>query len=325
MGSNKRPDAAWEMAYAPHLQAGARYANDPQRSRELRIESMITRVLTEQCLNRFKWTGLPSSIDPRYLELNLLRYGLAVFYLEPTMGKYLALQGSPAGIINWEENPTSFQVVGNLMLSRRLSAMDCVPIWSNYMRQPDLDIISIYASRLAGMDRTIEINAKNARRPRIAATNENQRLSLANMNKQIDEGNAVITVDTDQWGVPGAGASLPIAALDLGVDPDVLEKMHILRTRQWGECMGMLGFDFANQDKKERLVASEVDANNSQVDGMRAVNLNARQQACLQINKKFGLDVWVEYHITSETSAAMPVPGEQPETEKIQMSNDQVS
>jgi hypothetical protein len=280
---------------------------------------MLTRVLTEMCLNRFKWTGLPDSIDPRYMELTLLRYGLSVFYLEPTMGKHLALQGAPSGVINWQENPTSFQVVGNLMLSRTLAAKDCVPIWANYLRQPDIDIISIYASRLAAMDRTIEINAKQARRPRIAATNENQRLSVQQINDQIDKGSALITIDADTWAQETGNSGLPIVALDLGIDPDILEKNHILRTREWGECMGLLGFDFANQDKKERLVASEVDANNSQVDNMRAVNLNARRQACEQINDKYGLDISVEYHITSETSSAVPVLGEQMGTKKIQM------
>lgn len=319
MGNRKKPDSAWEQVYAPFLNAGAKFTHDPQLTRELRIENMLTRVLTEMCLNRFKWTGLPDSIDPRFLELTLLRYGLSVFYLEPTMGKHLALQGSPAGTMNWEENPTSFQVVGNLIMSRQLSRDNCVPIWSNYMRQPDLDIISIYASRLAAMDRTIEVNAKNARRPRIVATNENQRLSMSQLTDQIDKGNAVIQIDADQWGAPNSGGALPVAALDLGIDPDVLEKMHILRTREWGECMGMLGFDFANQDKKERLVASEVDANNSQVDNMRAVNLNARRQACEQINKKYGLDVWVEFHITSDTSSAAPVLGEQMGTKQISM------
>jgi len=318
MGNKKKPDAAWETVYQPFLSSGARFTGDPQLSRELMIERMLTRILTEMCLNRFKWTGLPDSIDPRFLELTLLRYGLSVFYLEPTMGKYLSLQGSPAGIINWEENPTSFQVVGNLLLSKQLARKDCVPIWSNYLRQPDLDIISVYASRLAAMDRTIEINTKNARRPRVVATNENQRLSMAQMNDQIDKGNSVITVDSEQWASMGQ-AGLPLAALDLGIDPDVLEKMHILRTREWGECMGYLGFDFANQDKKERLVASEVDANNSQVDNMRAVNLNARRQAADEINAKYGLKVSVEYHITSETSAATPVLGEQMGTKEIQM------
>jgi hypothetical protein len=64
--------------------------------------------------------------------------------------------------------------------------------------------------------------------------------------------------------------------------------------------MGYLGIDNANQDKKERLVADEVDANDSQTSLMRNVNLQARQEACLLINKIYGLDVWVEYNTEVE-------------------------
>lgn len=321
MPRKNQVDIAWTTAYEPHLNAGKQYRNDPNVSREMIIERMLTRVMTEMALNRFDWTGLPKSIDPRFLELTLFRYGLSVFYLEKNFGKFLALQGTPNGITNWEENPTSFHVIGNLMLAKTISRDNCVPIWSNYLRSPDLDIVQVYANRLANMDRTIEINSKNARRPRVAFTNENQALSMSNINRQIDEGAHVVTLSSEQY----ADNSIPLATADLGVDPDILEKMHIVRTREWGEAMGLLGFDFANQDKKERLVASEVDANNSQVDAIRMVNLNARRQACEQINDKYGLDVWVDFHITSETSAAVPVQGEQPVTDPIPMDNSQES
>src|SRR5699024_8940304 len=75
-----------------------------------------------------------------------------------------------------------------------------------------------------------------------------------------------------------------LSALDLGVEPDSIEKLHILRTRIWNECMGLLGIDNANQDKKERLVADEVDANSDKVALSRAVNLKSRQNAAEQIN-----------------------------------------
>jgi hypothetical protein len=59
--------------------------------------------------------------------------------------------------------------------------------------------------------------------------------------------------------------------------------------------MGLLGINNANQDKKERLVAAEVGANDEQVQATRNIALNARQQAAERINKLYGLSVEVDF------------------------------
>jgi hydroxypyruvate isomerase len=95
-----------------------------------------------------------------------------------------------------------------------------------------------------------------------------------------------------------------VQLVDLGVDTDALVNIHIVRTREWNECMGLLGIANANQDKKERLVAAEVGANDEQSDMMRYVNLNARRMACEQINTMFPkLNVSVEYNTDVDKTA----------------------
>ena len=56
-----------------------------------------------------------------------------------------------------------------------------------------------------------------------------------------------------------------------------------------------LGINNANQDKRERLVASEVDANDEQVEQARFNMLDARLDACKLINDMFGLDISVKF------------------------------
>jgi len=77
--------------------------------------------------------------------------------------------------------------------------------------------------------------------------------------------------------------------------------------------MSLFGINNSNQDKKERLVADEVAANNDQVAVMRAINLNARQEACTKINRLFGTNIWVEYKTDGEvvdSSTQLPAMGE---------------
>lgn len=300
MGRNKRASSADDV-YALFLRG--MYQSNPQVNRQMILERMYQRTLTELASNRFKWSGLPDSVNTRYLELTLFRFGLSVFFFDKDYAKFLCLQAGVNGMLNFQNDPTAFLITGNgNYRTKKVSAKEAVPIWSNYLRIPDLDIVHVYSTKLAEIDRTIENNAKNTRRNKIIVSGENQRLSTQNVLRQIDEGQAAIPVA----GPMGDMAFLQ--ALDLGVHPDHVLNLHILRTRIWNECMGLLGIENANQDKKERLVSAEVDANNDQTSMMRYVNLNERQNAADKINKMFGHilegEVSVEYYTDEEREQA---------------------
>lgn len=271
-----------------------RFKKNPSAQRQAMIEEMYRVLLLNLAVSRFKWVGLPEEIDDRFLEMTLSRYALALFYKNPDYDKFMAVKATPAGWYNVYDNPTAYQPYGNRFTSKRILAQNAVPIWANDVRLPhDLQVIGIYASKFANLDRTVEINSENARQPKIAAIPENARLSMVNFNRQLDEGTPFIQI--------GGGSNIQnladmITAFDLGVNPDLIEKVHLVRTRLWNECMGLLGIENANQDKKERLVAAEVGANDDQTSMMRHVNLNARRRAADQINRKWGLDVGVAYH-----------------------------
>lgn len=302
MSRNRGRDSVSAEYYGKHLYGdSARFANNPSRNRLALHERMYMRILSELAMNRFKWIGMPKEIDIRFLESNLFYRALAVFFFDPDLGKYMALQGGAAGPHNMYNNPTQFYVVGNQYAGKRLNAVnrivneveelsDCVPIWSNYLRVPDLDIVMIYASKLANIDITIEINMRNARRSRVLAVDDNTQLSIENLNRQLDEGAPSVRV-SNAMNLAGA-----VTALDLGVHPDNIEKLHITKVRLWNECMGLLGIDYANQDKKERLVASEVTANEEQIDTMKAVNLNSRRMAADAIFDRFKIPLEVQYN-----------------------------
>ena len=66
------------------------------------------------------------------------------------------------------------------------------------------------------------------------------------------------------------------------------------KRRIWNEAMTFLGVKNNGAEKRERLVAEEADGSDD-VEAMRFVMLNARQQACNQINEMFGLDISVDF------------------------------
>lgn len=315
MSKNKRPNGATRI-FEEFINIGANandtrvnLQNNQNQLRLFTIEKMYLRIIQELAMNRFKWEGLPKSrsVSPRYIEKCLFeRQGPVVFYFDKRFNEFFALPGSGNGQFDMIGNPLSFNVVaanGNFVPT--ISANVGVPIWPNALRMPEWDTVSVFANRLANLERTIEINSSQARVQKILVSSEETRLTMMNISQQMDEGAPAIHVNTQM----GETIEDIVKVLDMQYDPKHLEILDIVATRQWNKCMSLLGINNANQDKKERLVADEVDANNDQVETMRAVSLNARKEAAKQINDRYGFDIQVSYNTDVDAQAASFAPG----------------
>lgn len=285
-----KPQDVYDSIYGEFLSPSA-FNQNLKKDRKSILGVMYLKMLSQLAINRFKWEGLPDTVDVRFMELTLAMRGLSVFYHDDEYERYMALRGAPSGQIDMMDNPTMFTVIGNLMLSKMLSVDECVPIWSNTMRIPDYDIITVYAGRLAEADMSIDMTIVNSRHPVLLVGDDNLRLSLTNIYRQVQEGQPMVGVYKSM----GDSISDNIQSFDLGVKATDLQELQIAKTRIFNECMTYLGINNANQDKKERLVADEVGANDSQIYHFREIYLNTRRQAAEKINAMYGLNVSVEW------------------------------
>lgn len=243
------------------------------------VRGIYLRSLIELAANRFQWTGLPPEVDVRYLELTMVRNGMSYMFYDTEYNKFMAVPASPSGMRNMMDEPVAFTVPGRGPYKTHMMRKgEGVPIWSNYLQTPDIDVIMYYANKLAEMDRTIDINVRQARRTRLLIGNKNQRSTLANVSRQIDQGVAAVGVNAS------INVNEQITSHDMGADVSKIINMQVSQSREWNKCMGLLGINHANQDKKERLVSDEVAANDEQVTAMKAVALNARRHAAEEIN-----------------------------------------
>lgn len=322
---SKKQDHVWNQYYGPLANMGANnFETNMDENRQVLYAIKNTRELQSMAMNRFEWFGAPLTVNIRYLQIQLLNRCLAVFYNDPDFG-YLALSAAANGRRDMYGEPLGFQVMGSGVLQRGVTSYPTngrtdkgtlygVPIWSNYMRYPDWDIIYLAATKLAIIDRTIEINSEQARQTKILALSENLVLGGQNIDNEIRSGASVVVIK-DTFDVNAFAQ-----ALDLNIDTNKILDLSMLRARLWNEAMGELGINGANQDKKERLVSAEVGANDEQINATRRVNLNALQSACVMINKAFpeikdlGEDeqlpqhpdhpgMWVDYYATPDAES----------------------
>lgn len=279
--------------------AYTQFGVNPNRNRLAVEEQVYMRVLTELSINRFRWVGLPDEIDERFVELLLHNRAMGVFFWDDHYDRYFFSRAAAGGRINHYDNPTEYTAIRNATdrPSLRLTAAECVPVWGNALRRPDTDIVTLFATRLAQIERTIEINVNQMRETVMIAVEESERLSWLNVIRQHDEGQPYL------FGTRSLDLA-KIQAWPISVEKDQVKNLQLVKSQVWNEAMTMLGINNANQDKRERLVASEVSANDDQIIATRGTALNARRRAAAQINRMFKkLDVRVEWNNEVEDMA----------------------
>lgn len=273
----------------------------PGMNRKTALVGLYSRVLSEMCMNRYTWDGLPDEIDARYLEMTLIHKGLCVFFWDEEYMRYFALQGSGNGTPNMYYNPTGFLVYGNTMVNKTLSGDECVPIWNNYTRTGDTDIISIYANRLAEIDVTCEIDLIHMRVPVLLTADTNERKSVLDAYKKMAEGEPMIAAVNSVTGIGTLNDK--IGSLSTGIDKDYLPHVLEAKVRIWNEALTLLGIMNVNSSKRERMVVEEASGSSGQVLAMRAVNLQSRQYAADWINAKYGLHVKPTWNLDDSMGA----------------------
>ena len=242
--------------------------------------------LTELSISMFEWKNLPDTVDPRYLELTLFTDGQAVFFKDEEIG-FLALQNAKGGKFNVYRIPVNRRAYAVNGYQKDLTDKDSVIIFNNYLHSNSRLDVEMFSRRLWNLDRAIDVNANAQKTPVLIQCDETQRLTMLNLYKKYDGNEPFIFGDKNLN--PNAIKTLKTDA------PYVADKLYQLKTQIWNEALTYLGISNINITKKERLITDEVTRNQGGTIASRYSRLEARRDACREINKLFGLDIWCDY------------------------------
>lgn len=239
--------------------------------------------LMELSISMFEWKNLPEGVDERFLEMVLFTDGHAVFFKDDELGDYLALQCLINGKLNVYRIPINRRAFAVNGYQKQLTDKDSVIIFNNMLHTNSWLDVKMFSKRLYNLDRIIDVNANAQKTPILIKGNEQQRLTLTNLYKEYDGNAPVIFADK----------SLDMNALQVMLTqaPYVADKIYQLKTQIWNEALTYLGISNVSFQKRERMVSDEVTRSQGGTIASRYSKLNARRQACEQINKMFGLNI----------------------------------
>lgn len=240
----------------------------------------------------FKWENLPESIDWRFLELSLMCYGYALFFKDEVMG-YLSLRCMIGGRLDVYNIPMERTAYASNGYQNHLDYTNSVLIYDNLLHAPILDDLCGYAKDLYELDQIIRINCNAQKTPILLIASDKERLTLKNLYAKY-AGNEPFIFGTDGLNVNN------IQAINTGA-PFIAPDLYELRTNIWNQALTFLGIPNTSVQKKERLITDEVHQMNGGSIASRFTRLEARRQACEQINRMFpDLSVDVDFRDADE-------------------------
>lgn len=242
--------------------------------------------LMELSMVMFEWTGVPKSVDIRYLERELFLTGRVVFFEDPVLG-HLALKCATEGGINVYGDPVRRRAYADNGYSCNLDESNSIIIWNNYQKTNSVTDVQVFAQRLANIDSTIDINMNAQKTPILIRCSEQQRLTMLNMYAQYEGNEPFIfgdsKLDLSQMQVFTTGAPL------------IIKDLREEKNQTWNEALTYLGISNTNITKRERLITDEVIRSQGGTIASRYSRLEMRRMACEQINEMFGLHMECNY------------------------------
>jgi hypothetical protein len=259
-------------------------------------------------LSTFEWEGLPDLIDPRYMEICLLHYGMGGFFeMRRDTGMFAFAQATPLGNPNMYYNPNQVQLippnginqwVRNAYYHIRalkdssiiLERPDAIVCYDNIRRAPMLPMLRNYAMRLARIDRICDQNFGVQATPYIINTLEERSKDAANLIKSLTGFEpAIIQYKTTDGVKP--------EVLNLNA-PYVADKLLADGVKILNQALTLCGVDNANTEKRERMLDGEASSNDELVMLMRRSRAMCRKQFAKQVNDRYGLNISCHYAIT---------------------------
>lgn len=263
----------------------------------IRTYEIYLNQILDIAISRFEWLNLPKTIDERFLEVTLCnKNGMALFFEDKDIG-FLTLPCTLAGRLNVYNIPINRRAYATNGYQATRTDEDSVIIYNNMIHNgiPTYSKLVQYAKDLCLLDSITMINVNAQKTPLMILSDEKQMLTLKNLYMKYDGNQPFIFGDKNDLN-PNS-----IQALATGA-PFLADKIYMLKQNIWNEILTFLGVPNTQINKKERLITDEVNRGLGGVFASRNSGLNARRQACKQINDMFGLDVWVRYREDDETT-----------------------
>ncbi len=261
---------------------------------------------------QFKWEGLPKEIKDYNVEKVLNMYGQGVLFKEDEQYAFcnavntnmLNIYGEPCEVQPVAINGMNFdRRVVNTMLGSdgEIKEQDAVLFKNNLTSTPTYAMIKPMVEEMAFIWQSKGINAGLSRVKALVHANKNNASSIKQQLKSIIGSSTFIPVVSEKTNI-----LKEIEKLDFNVEYEP-DKYWEDFDKTFATICQWLGITTnLSQNKKERLIVSEVESNDELTTISEDARLSFRKLGCSQAKELFGLDITCENKVP-EVKATQPM------------------
>ena len=250
-------------------------------------EDLLLNEFLNLAINRFTWTNLPKGLTSERLEEMLICHGTLGAFVENEMLVILPMFGTKK--VNIYNEHTDFHLFGFNGQTFSKSEEEIVKLKNNQLGTEDLSTLQIYAKKIDDIEQTQDVNLFQQTIPKLIGTNKDGILTAKNIIKQIKEHKFVIFTKSK-----GLENQIKKEEVLDNTAPYLLDKLSDYENFYRNKVLTFLGINNANTDKKERLITSEVNANNDYIQINLDLMFDMRKIFCMEVKEKFGIIINVE-------------------------------
>lgn len=239
--------------------------------------------------NTFNLKDLPENnlIDLDFVNDCLVKNASIAWFKDEILG-LLALPYTSLSGLDLYGNPTKIEAVGKNGYRKILNRGEFVIMYDNSEKQSLIPWICQYSERLSESTRTIDINIKQQRTPRVWTTKQENVETLKAILNEID-GMCENVIGYESINLDDTNCVLEPA-------PFVADKVDGIKNAIWAEYLQMIGISSLTIQKKERNIRDEINAMLGGNVAMRFSRFTPRKTAIDKINKLFNTNIKVCYY-----------------------------
>ena len=253
-----------------------------------RLQQFFKRYLFQKAVGVFKWT-LPKTWNPFYFKYVLFAWGF-IGVVETDKFGVICQAGAPYGYDIYYQ-PTNLIITNPLLkgslnprIGQECSVIKLQPDWGGIM-----DLVDYYADMMALAAETVGVNLMNSHLSYIfPADKQNIAESFKKMFDRVSSGEPAVVIDKALFKEDGSVSWEPFTQ-NIGQNYIADRVISDLRKLE-AEFDTKIGIPNANTDKRERLITSEVEANNTETEILVDSWLENLRQGIEQTKELFGLD-----------------------------------
>lgn len=241
-------------------------------------------MLLAIAMNRFRWEGLPDTCDPRFLEMQLHKVGIAtICHREGMPDVWQSLMAMPQGTFNSYGIPVKWNAKGWDKSEFPVTPATGELVYYSQTRLNPWGAIVQYATKLTHIQRTSDVNLMHQQKPWIMLMPQEKKTELVNIYKQASGYEPVILGDSANKALLDLNEG-NCFTLDLKV-PYIGKELSEQYQNTLNQYLLFMGVPHIMFEKSERMITEEATAGNSTTNIILKNCLDSRRWACERLRK----------------------------------------